>query len=528
MIRRCGILFGLFLVFVLFLSACGGGGGSGSSGSTSDDQFGALSIGLTDATTDEFLAVYITVKEVSVSQSIPSETDGESVSSWVVVAEPNITCNLLELVNGVIEHLGISEEIEAGHYNQMRLVLGTNAQEIEEGQEAVNILGDTEHPYANYIVYGDNETFDPEDAGTFETYELKIPSGSESGFKIVSGFDIDPDGTTDLVLDFNVVSSIVHAGVSGQWLLNPTVKALDLDESGSVEGRVYYTTEADPPEEAAIEGAIIKAQSSSEGSVTEIVSAATVSDENGGYLLNLDPGTYMIAAIAPGYQTATAEVTVATAVSVTEDFEMTAVGDETGTIYGTVNILNGLDDQFVTVYILNGDGVAINEKSVANGGSYWFDLPPGTYSMTAVFMSNGEEMTLEAYDAFEVIGGETEEFDILFKNVEESDGETETSKPEKVTICHKGKTITISSSALQAHLNHGDTEDACGTVDEETTETEGEEPVGEETETETETETDTEDSPGHVAVCHKGRTIHVSASAVSAHLAHGDSEGECE
>ena len=32
---------------------------------------------------------------------------------------------------------------------------------------------------------------------------------------------------------------------------------------------------------------------------------------------------------------------------------------------------------------------------------------------------------------------------------------------EKVTICHKGKTITVAEPALQAHLDHGDTEGPC-------------------------------------------------------------------
>ena len=30
-----------------------------------------------------------------------------------------------------------------------------------------------------------------------------------------------------------------------------------------------------------------------------------------------------------------------------------------------------------------------------------------------------------------------------------------------VTICHKGKEMTVSINALQAHLNHGDTEGPC-------------------------------------------------------------------
>lgn len=35
---------------------------------------------------------------------------------------------------------------------------------------------------------------------------------------------------------------------------------------------------------------------------------------------------------------------------------------------------------------------------------------------------------------------------------------------EKVFVCHKGKTLEISASALQAHLNHGDTEGTCETL----------------------------------------------------------------
>jgi hypothetical protein len=36
-----------------------------------------------------------------------------------------------------------------------------------------------------------------------------------------------------------------------------------------------------------------------------------------------------------------------------------------------------------------------------------------------------------------------------------------TAGQEKVTICHNGNTIEVSESALEAHLNHGDTQGAC-------------------------------------------------------------------
>jgi hypothetical protein len=34
---------------------------------------------------------------------------------------------------------------------------------------------------------------------------------------------------------------------------------------------------------------------------------------------------------------------------------------------------------------------------------------------------------------------------------------------EKVTLCHKGHTITVGQPAQAAHLNHGDAEGACTT-----------------------------------------------------------------
>jgi hypothetical protein len=33
--------------------------------------------------------------------------------------------------------------------------------------------------------------------------------------------------------------------------------------------------------------------------------------------------------------------------------------------------------------------------------------------------------------------------------------------PRKVSICHKGNTLEVDESALQAHLNHGDTMGPC-------------------------------------------------------------------
>ncbi|MCI5222322.1 MAG: hypothetical protein D3924_06535, partial [Candidatus Electrothrix sp. AR4] len=80
---------------------------------------------------------------------------------------------------------------------------------------------------------------------------------------------------------------------------------------------------------------------------------------------------------------------------------------------------------------------------------------------------------------------------------------------EKVTLCHKGKTITVSKSAAQKHRKlHGDTLGPCPEVelDKETTEAD----LEAELELEIETEADLETKK--VTLCHKGKTITVSKS----------------
>lgn len=112
---------------------------------------------------------------------------------------------------------------------------------------------------------------------------------------------------------------------------------------------------------------------------------------------------------------------------------------------------------------------------------------------------------------------------------DDTDGESE---GEKALVCHappgnpdNAVTIEVGASSVPAHLAHGDTEGAC----------EGDEPAGEEDpEGEGEDGEGTGDGEAKVLVCHvpagnpeNAHTIEVGESAVPAHLAHGDTEGEC-
>jgi hypothetical protein len=66
------------------------------------------------------------------------------------------------------------------------------------------------------------------------TQDLTIPSGSQSGIKILLG-DVALTSSLDtlsLTLDFDATNSFVEAGQSGKLLFKPVIKVKKSDKSG--------------------------------------------------------------------------------------------------------------------------------------------------------------------------------------------------------------------------------------------------------------------------------------------------------
>ena len=349
--------FALFCIILVGLTAIiGTGDGNGVSGGT-----GTLSLSLTDAAADDFQAAYVTIQDVAAHKS------GTTSDSWITVASPEKTYNLLELVNGVVEQLGLSE-LDTAHYTQLRLLLG------DTPSGATNIMGDP-HPYPNYVI---------DYSGV--TTELKVPSGYQSGIKLVHGFDITAGVTTELVLDFDASKSIMRAGNSGKIMLKPTIKVLDALTSPVINGTVMTGV-------TGLSGVYISAQvydpdaADPENEVT--VSTGTISGVSGNYSLILEPGTYNLVAYKNGYDPVCSGITVETDSAYTQDIDLTASA-VTGIISGTVSIKEG-NDQIATLSFrqtaeCDADGgvqIEIKSVSVASGGTYSESLPEGTYSVVA-------------------------------------------------------------------------------------------------------------------------------------------------
>lgn len=323
---------------------------------------GKLSLSMTDASTDQYKAVYVTVKEIDIHNSLDAE------GTWTTVVTPNRTINLLDLANGVRQELGLVS-MTAGHYTQLRLIIGTD----KDG--GINILSQA-HPFANYVI---------DDSNNY--HELKIPSGFQTGVKIVHEFDINENGTTELILDFDASQSVVVAGNSGTYLLKPTIKVLDSILLSIISGTVTKAADS-----TAIEGALVSAQvynaSAADMRDQVVVQASTPSDVNGAYKILIPAGSYNLVAAKLGFAPVPAAVTTVADATTTQDFSLAAA--DSGNVNGTVGITGGTSETYATLSFrqtvaLGGGNVVIEiaSISVVNGGTYSIDLPVGTYSVVS-------------------------------------------------------------------------------------------------------------------------------------------------
>jgi len=377
----------LFLISIL--SACDTGGSSSSPTGTGT---GTLSTSLIDSTTTDYKAVYVTILEVQVHRN------SNGGKKWQVVASPEKTYNLLDLVNGVREHLGLAD-LPEGHYTQMRLVLGPDPLP----PAGINILSEP-HPYPHYFIdHSDNY------------HELKVPSGYQTGMKIVSGFDINANQTTELTLDFDALESIVKAGSSGQCLLKPVIRVLnDLQEYSIITGMV----ETQGVSTTALEGVLVSAQVHNPGASDPkdevIVRARTVTDESGQYKLFVRPDNYLIVAYMDGYSPSCAMIDAESDNTYTQDFTLDTVTE--GYVFGDVAITGGDPEQHVTISFRQSTpcdaSIQIEVKSVnvVTGEDYNESLPLGTYTVIA---STYDDVTQEENNVDAVVAPGTQ-LDIVF------------------------------------------------------------------------------------------------------------------
>lgn len=195
------------IAMALSLAACGGGG-SGT---------GSVTVGVTDAPVDGASDVVVQFTGVEIQPASGerriftfTDDDGKAASK---------TINLLDLQNGLRDLLLDKEQLPAGQYNWIRLLM----------------TADADNQYDSYITIDGNQ------------YELRIPSGAETGLKLNRPFTVYDGQTTDLTIDFDLRKS-VHLPMNGDtvdgdtvYVLRPTLRLVQTAAAGSVAGTIDPT-----------------------------------------------------------------------------------------------------------------------------------------------------------------------------------------------------------------------------------------------------------------------------------------------
>lgn len=199
------LVIGALVAAAMSLAACGGGGGDGST------QTGSLRLGITDAPVDVADAVVVQFTGVELKPK-----GGQAFS--IDFAMPK-SIDLLALQGTHRAVLLDDEPVPAGQYEWMRL----------------KVVADPDVAGDSYITIGGAQC------------ELRIPSGNQTGLKMIRGYTVGVGGITDLTVDFDLRKSVVQPPgqrtsvptCDGQvFLLKPVLRIVDNLQVGTITGVV--------------------------------------------------------------------------------------------------------------------------------------------------------------------------------------------------------------------------------------------------------------------------------------------------
>ena len=177
-------------------------GMAGCGGSSDADSTGTLSISMTDAPVENVREVHVSFSGVTVKPQ-----NGEEIE---FVFDPAEEMDLLLLTGGTTDVLLPSTGMPAGAYNWIRL--------------AVNTVPNVRD---SYVIFNDDTE-----------RELDIPSGMQTGLKLVSGFTVTQNQATNMVIDWDLRKALVQPMGRQDLFLRPALRVTDMAVYGTLSGTV--------------------------------------------------------------------------------------------------------------------------------------------------------------------------------------------------------------------------------------------------------------------------------------------------
>lgn len=182
---------------VLLLAACG----------DDEPRTGHLTLGVTDAPVDSATKVVVVFTGVEVKPQ-----DGDAVK--FEYDEPR-SIDLLALEGGGSEIILDNVEVPAGGYNWVRL-------QVTAAEDGV---------LDSFIELDDGSQ-----------HELEVPSGAETGLKLVSGFGVPAGGAAAFTIDFDLRKSVHEPmDAADSYKLRPALRIVDNAQAGAIAGTVAPT-----------------------------------------------------------------------------------------------------------------------------------------------------------------------------------------------------------------------------------------------------------------------------------------------
>ncbi len=235
----------------------------------------------------EFAHVYVSITDVEAS----TNADAGSGDSSFVDLTPTLKAGAPQQVDLLGEannqcflaSLGSTQEIQAGSYQQIRIMLAPDSSASSVPKNACG-------SYANCVVLSDGTVHDLALSSEAQT-GLKIPSGQIAG----GSFNVSSGQTEDLDIDFNTCSSIIQEG-NGTFRLKPVLHAGEVSTtSTSINGTIVSSASGKPLVGGTV---VVAAEQPDSTGVDRIVMSTAADPTTGGFVFcPLPAGSYDIVAV---------------------------------------------------------------------------------------------------------------------------------------------------------------------------------------------------------------------------------------
>lgn len=236
---------------------------SGCTKTNTTDGPGRLSVKITD---DPFNISYVESATVTITKIEIRKAGENDGNPFMILSENPVTIDLLQLRNGITQEL-VNLDVPQGNYDLIRLYVEDAGLKIKEQPN---------------------------------TYNLKVPSGKQTGIKVFISPVLNVEGglTTELLLDFDLSRSFVMrgnmhhaAGVNG-FIFKPCIRATNNTTAGRIEGSVKDTS-------------LVKIINAKVWIEKDTVMATSFTDTLGHYVfIGIPAGTYSMYATRENYDTA--------------------------------------------------------------------------------------------------------------------------------------------------------------------------------------------------------------------------------